>query len=122
MHRATSRTAMTVDEGLPRLGTPPLASLDLALTELAESAVTPPPPASPQDALAVRDMVARLTAAWPGVARTTVESLVVSGFDVFRHVKVRAYVPILVERRVRRSLGAISGATPSGPHDAEQGK
>lgn len=113
---------MTVDEGIPLAGTPPAGTLDHALTELAEPAVSLRAPESPQDALAVRDMVARLTAAWPAVARTTVEALVASGFDAFREAKVRAYLPILVERRVRRTLGAISVDTPSGPHDAEQRK
>ncbi|RRR78578.1 three-helix bundle dimerization domain-containing protein [Streptomyces sp. RP5T] len=82
----------------------------------------PSPPGSPQDAPAVRDMVARLTAARPAVARRTVEALVSSAFDSFREAKVRAYVPILVERRVRRMLDASCGDMPSERQDGEQAK
>lgn len=40
-----------------------------------------------------------------------------SAFESFREAKVRAYVPILVERRVRGVLGALCRDTPSGPGD-----
>jgi len=115
---------MTVDEGVSPVAAPSPEARERALTGMPEPAVPlrPPPPGSPQDALAVRDIVARLTAAWPTVARMTVEAQVMSAFDSFRQAKVRAYVPILVERRVRRELGAICGDTPSGRRDGEERK
>jgi hypothetical protein len=112
---------MTVDEGIPRAAAPSPETWARARPDLPEEAVTlqPPPLGSPRDALAVRDMVARLTAAWPAVTETTVEALVASAFDSFRQAKVRAYLPILVERRVRRVLAAIGGDEPSGRQDGE---
>lgn len=93
---------MTVDEGISRVAVPSPETRDRV----------------PQDEdLAVRDIVARLAAAWPAVAETTVEALVASAFESFREAKVRAYVPILVERRVRGVLGALCRDTPAGPGD-----
>ncbi|MFE3032357.1 three-helix bundle dimerization domain-containing protein [Streptomyces canus] len=103
---------MTIDEGIPSVTAPSPGTRDRARKDVAEQAVPLP--------LAVRDVVARLTAAWPAVTETTVEALVASAFDSFRQAKVRAYVPILVERRVRRVLGAICSDTPPGRHDDEE--
>ncbi|WP_030327225.1 three-helix bundle dimerization domain-containing protein [Streptomyces sp. NRRL B-3229] len=111
---------MTVDEGISRVAVPSLENRDRAPTDLPERGVPPRPlrPGSPQDDdLAVRDIVARLVVAWPAVAGTTVEALVASAFESFREAKVRAYVPILVERRVRGVLGALCRDAPSGPGD-----
>ncbi|WP_406317244.1 three-helix bundle dimerization domain-containing protein [Streptomyces sp. NBC_00118] len=58
---------------------------------------------------AVRDMVGRLRAAWPTVDESVVATAVRSAYDYFRQARVRAYVPILVERRARRTLGAAVG-------------
>ncbi|MEW2564392.1 three-helix bundle dimerization domain-containing protein [Streptomyces griseorubiginosus] len=109
---------MTVDEGIFRVAAPSPEPRDRVPTDLPERGEPhrPPRPGSPQDDdLAVRDIVARLAAAWPAVAETTVEALVASAFESFREAKVRAYVPILVERRVRGVLGALCRDTPSGP-------
>lgn len=114
---------MTVDEGIPRVAELSPVAPERAPEDLLEQGVPPRPPrpGSPQDDdLAVRDLAARLSAAWPGVAGTTVQTLVASGFDSFREAKVRAYVPILVERRVRRVLGAICRDTPSGTADGPE--
>ncbi|MFF7047909.1 three-helix bundle dimerization domain-containing protein [Streptomyces griseorubiginosus] len=111
---------MTVDEGISRVAVPSLETRDRASTVPPEGGVPPRPPrpGSPRDDdPAARDIVARLAAAWPTVAGTTVEALVASAFESFREAKVRAYVPILVERRVRGVLGALCRDTPSGPGD-----
>ncbi|MBZ3905937.1 three-helix bundle dimerization domain-containing protein [Streptomyces griseiscabiei] len=63
-----------------------------------------------QDELAsVRNMAARLSAAFPSVDPATVEATVRAAYDSFRLARVRAYVPILAERRARKALGAKSG-------------
>ncbi|WP_020139681.1 three-helix bundle dimerization domain-containing protein [Streptomyces sp. 351MFTsu5.1] len=111
---------MTVDEGISSVVAASPETRDRAPKGLPEREVPlrPSRPGSPQDDdPAVRDLVARLAAAWPAVAETTVEALVASAFESFREAKVRAYVPILVERRVRGVLGALCRDTPSGPGD-----
>ncbi|MEU9731096.1 three-helix bundle dimerization domain-containing protein [Streptomyces sp. NPDC048002] len=52
----------------------------------------------------LRDLTDRLCAGWPGADRAGVEAEVRAAYDAFREARVRAYVPILVERRVRRRL------------------
>ncbi|MFD5594033.1 three-helix bundle dimerization domain-containing protein [Streptomyces griseorubiginosus] len=94
---------MTVDEGISRVSVPSPETRDRRVAQ--------------DDDPAVRDMVARLSAAWPAVAETTVEAVVASAFESFREARVRAYVPILVERRVRKVLGALCRDTPSCPED-----
>ncbi|WP_157876875.1 three-helix bundle dimerization domain-containing protein [Streptomyces graminilatus] len=56
--------------------------------------------------MSIRNMVARLSAACPSVDAVTVEATVMAAYDSFRMARVRAYVPILVERRSRRVLRA----------------
>lgn len=59
----------------------------------------------------MRDTVARLRRARPGIAESVVEATVRSAYDSFRRAGVRTYVPILVERRARRVLGAAAAVT-----------
>ncbi|MFC9396946.1 three-helix bundle dimerization domain-containing protein [Streptomyces sp. NPDC057027] len=60
-----------------------------------------------QDELAsLRDTVARLGAAYPWLDSVDVEATVRTAYESFRQARVRAYVPILVERRSRRALQA----------------
>ncbi|MFF0084169.1 three-helix bundle dimerization domain-containing protein [Streptomyces canus] len=66
-------------------------------------------------------MVTRLRAAWPTVDEATVEAVVRSAYESFREARVRAYVPILAERRARKVLGAAGGA-PSPGHDHHEGE
>ncbi|MFF0429493.1 three-helix bundle dimerization domain-containing protein [Streptomyces sp. NPDC004520] len=64
-----------------------------------------------QDELAsLRDTVARLGAAYPWLDSVDVEATVRTAYESFREARVRAYVPILVERRSRRALQAACRA------------
>ncbi|WP_406726369.1 hypothetical protein WJ438_19325 [Streptomyces sp. GD-15H] len=54
----------------------------------------------------LRNTVARLSAAHPSVDAVTVEATVRAAYDSLRQARVRACVPILVERRPRRVLRA----------------
>ncbi|MER6149765.1 three-helix bundle dimerization domain-containing protein [Streptomyces hirsutus] len=56
--------------------------------------------------MSIRNTVARLSAAHPSVDAVTVEATVRAAYDSFRQARIRAYVPILVERRSRRVLRA----------------
>ncbi|MFD5119554.1 three-helix bundle dimerization domain-containing protein [Streptomyces sp. NPDC058385] len=84
--------------------------------EQAEPELQPeaPPSVPYADDPAVRDMVGRLRAAWP---TSVVATAVRSAYDFFRQARVRAYVPILAERRARRTLGAAVGG-----HNARSGE
>ncbi len=57
-------------------------------------------------------MVARLRAAYPSVDAVTVEATVRVAHESFRQARVRAYVPILVERRSRKALSAACRPAP----------
>lgn len=57
-------------------------------------------------------MVARLSAVYPSVDVVTVEATVRTAYDSFHQARVRAYVPILVERRSRRVLSAACRTAP----------
>ncbi|QFR02062.1 hypothetical protein F9278_44510 [Streptomyces phaeolivaceus] len=75
------------------------------------SAAVPAEEQIARDELAsIRNMAVRLSAAYPSVDRATVEATVRTAYDSFHLARVRAYVPILVERRARRALGAKGGA------------
>ncbi|MFD0337124.1 three-helix bundle dimerization domain-containing protein [Streptomyces sp. NPDC127117] len=67
-----------------------------------------PPPGSQDELVSIRNMVARLRAVYPSVDAVTVETTVRTAYDSFHQARVRAYVPILVERRSRRVLRAVS--------------
>ncbi|WP_365125527.1 three-helix bundle dimerization domain-containing protein [Streptomyces sp. NPDC052127] len=117
---------MTVDKGVPPVvASSPvdIASRDPAPLEHTDPAGPPDPPdppspadppdprppGSPEEVVAVRDLVARLRATWPTVDEAAVEAVVRSAYDSFRQARVRAYIPILVERRARRTLGEAAG-------------
>ncbi|MEW2047305.1 three-helix bundle dimerization domain-containing protein [Streptomyces sp. NPDC005476] len=74
----------------------------------------PRPSGSPKGVLAVRELVARLRAAWPTVDEAVVEAAVRSAYASLREARIRAYVPILAERRARKVLGAAVGAPSPG--------
>ncbi|WP_406333957.1 three-helix bundle dimerization domain-containing protein [Streptomyces sp. NBC_00203] len=62
--------------------------------------------------MSVRNMVARLSADYPSVDTVTVEATVRAAYDAFHQARVRAYVPILAERRSRRVLRAACRTAP----------
>jgi hypothetical protein len=110
---------MTVDEGFPPAGTLPYRESGRGSPPPAEHAGPEAPPKAPPvdraaEAVAIRETVTRLRAAWPAVDEATVEATVRSAYDSFRRARVRAYVAILAERRARSVLGAAAGATPAG--------
>ncbi|MET7482984.1 three-helix bundle dimerization domain-containing protein [Streptomyces sp. NPDC005538] len=119
---------MTVDEELRPLGASrPVEVVHRAPGPVAraepEAPPDPPPLSLQEEVLAVRDIVARLRGAWPMVAEPVVEATVRSAYESFRRARVRAYVPILVERRARRVLGAAArdsspGETPDSSRHA----
>ncbi|WP_327325353.1 hypothetical protein OG735_24760 [Streptomyces sp. NBC_01210] len=65
--------------------------------------------------MAIRYVAAGLKAAYPSVDPAVVDAAVATAYGTFRQAKIRVYVPILVERRVRILLGAIGreGASPA---------
>lgn len=65
--------------------------------------------------MALRNLALRLSAAYPSVDPVTVETTIRAAYDVFHRARVRTYVPILVERRSRRALGAAPGTQPAHP-------
>ena len=68
-------------------------------------------PRSKQDELlAIQNVAARLRAAYPQADAATVEATVGTAYGSFRQARVRAFVPILVERRARTVLGAAARA------------
>lgn len=75
-----------------------------------------PPPRSQDDLerVSVRNVASRLRAAHPLVDAATVEAMVRKAYDSFDGARVRAYVPILVERRCRRALRAAFRTAPPG--------
>ncbi|MEV7068522.1 hypothetical protein AB0N97_37935 [Streptomyces collinus] len=95
------------DEGLHRRPEP---------VEGADPAAPPNRPShgSQDDIASIRNLVARLSAAYPSVDAGIVEVPVMGAYDAFRQARVRAYVPILVERRSRRELRAASGPAVDG--------
>ncbi|MFE3764690.1 three-helix bundle dimerization domain-containing protein [Streptomyces sp. NPDC059104] len=72
----------------------------------------PPPPGRPDERTTVRNLVARLRASYPTLDALTVEAAVGAAYDSFHRARVRAYIPILVERRSRRTLDAACRAAP----------
>ncbi|MEV7723183.1 hypothetical protein AB0P15_00440 [Streptomyces sp. NPDC087917] len=62
-----------------------------------------------RELVSVRNLVARLKAAYPLVDAATVEAVVRTAYASFDRARVRAYIPILVERRSRQALGAAGG-------------
>ncbi|MFC4506883.1 MULTISPECIES: three-helix bundle dimerization domain-containing protein [Streptomyces] len=64
---------------------------------------------------AVQDVVRRLVLAYDSVDAAVVEAAVKEACEVFREARVRAFVPILVERRARGALTSYR-RTGSGSH------
>ncbi|MFD8635317.1 three-helix bundle dimerization domain-containing protein [Streptomyces sp. NPDC059533] len=109
-------TAMTIEDQTHRADVRPPAEglIDLpGPVERADPAAPPSPsrPGSTEESASIRDMVARLGAAFPSVDAATVEATVRAEYDSFREARIRAFIPILVERRSRRALGAASEQT-----------
>ncbi|MFF2572276.1 three-helix bundle dimerization domain-containing protein [Streptomyces sp. NPDC058084] len=68
------------------------------------------PSSGPSDeSPSLRDLVARLTSAYPSVDTAAVEAAVAASYDHFEQARIRAYLPILVERRSRKALDAVRG-------------
>ncbi|WP_406263854.1 three-helix bundle dimerization domain-containing protein [Streptomyces sp. NBC_00191] len=68
------------------------------------------PPASQDELVAIENVAARLRAAYPLADSATVEATVRTAYGSFRQASVRAFVPILVERRARTVLDAAARA------------
>ncbi|MEU9700985.1 three-helix bundle dimerization domain-containing protein [Streptomyces sp. NPDC047981] len=66
-----------------------------------------PPLDSPDESPSVRDIAARLRAAFPLVDAVVVDATVRTAYEAFRQARVRAYIPILVERRSRQALATL---------------
>ncbi|WP_406835902.1 three-helix bundle dimerization domain-containing protein [Streptomyces sp. AHU1] len=71
-------------------------------------------PAAPEgvrqdEAVALHRLAVRLKAAYPSVEPSVVDQVVAAARGSFRQAKVRTYVPILVERRVRALLAGLDG-------------
>ncbi|MFD3470796.1 three-helix bundle dimerization domain-containing protein [Streptomyces sp. NPDC058682] len=73
---------------------------------------------TPEELASLRTTVARLKAAYPEVDAGTVEATVRAAYDSFRQARVRKYVPILAERRSRKTLAAAVGSAPDVVGDA----
>lgn len=69
-------------------------------------------PGSQDELVSIRNMVVRLRAAYPWVDAVAVEATVRTAYESFHQARVRAYVPILVERRSRRALSAACRTAP----------
>ncbi|WP_329303348.1 hypothetical protein OG410_38215 [Streptomyces sp. NBC_00659] len=87
--------------------------------------VTTAAPTAPEDArlaeaVALRRLTASLKAAYPSVDPSVVDQGVATARGSFRQAKVRTYVPILVERRVRALLAGL-GAQEAAPDPAAVG-
>ncbi|MEU6536964.1 three-helix bundle dimerization domain-containing protein [Streptomyces sp. NPDC047000] len=64
---------------------------------------------------AVRDVLGRLCRAYGSLDGTTVERAVAEARDAFRQARVRAFVPILVERRARAALDSAARRSRPAP-------
>jgi len=86
-------------------------------------------PAAPEgvrrdEAVALHRLAVRLKAAYPSVEPSVVDQVVAAARGSFRQAKVRTYVPILVERRVRALLAGLDGeadGTPGGTAPGDTG-
>jgi hypothetical protein len=129
----TDEPASTADESdtqreksrvaVPAAGTAPVRSAD---TAPAPPSGTTSPTAAPalgrsvrrDEAVALLRLTERLKAAYPSIDPSAVDREVATAHASFRQAKVRTYVPILVERRVRVLLDAVDHEeTPCLPRD-----
>ncbi|MFI8301018.1 three-helix bundle dimerization domain-containing protein [Streptomyces nigra] len=108
---------MTIEEQTPQVACVPVEGLRRRPepVERTDSAAQPnlPSHGSRDELASIQNMVVRLSAAYPSVDAVTVEATVRAAYDSFRQARVRAYIPILVERRSRRVLRDADG-TASG--------
>jgi hypothetical protein len=72
------------------------------------AAPTAPEDARLDEAVALRRLATSLKAAYPSVDPSVVDQGVATARGSFRQAKVRTYVPILVERRVRALLAGLA--------------
>ncbi|MFJ3960952.1 three-helix bundle dimerization domain-containing protein [Streptomyces sp. NPDC090036] len=88
-----------------------MASATLQSTELTTAFPSPEDPVArptaPDELASARPTVDRLRAAYPLIDAAVVEATVTAAYDWFREARVRAYVPILAERRARKALDAV---------------
>ncbi|MER5459767.1 hypothetical protein ABT010_03550 [Streptomyces sp. NPDC002668] len=108
---------MTVEEQTPQVGAClPVEGLSRRPGPVERADPAGPPnlqsPGSQDELVSIRNMVARLSAAYPSVDAVTVEATVRTAYDSFHQARVRAFVPILVERRARRVLSAACRTAP----------
>ncbi|TQK42768.1 hypothetical protein FBY35_4205 [Streptomyces sp. SLBN-118] len=68
--------------------------------------------------MAIQNVAARLSAAYPLADAATVEATVSSVYGSFHQARVRAFIPILVERRARKVLHAAARAAAVEAEDA----
>ncbi|MFH7597348.1 hypothetical protein WDV06_19920 [Streptomyces racemochromogenes] len=122
-------TAMTVEEQVHRADvSPPSEGGAIEFRGPAEPAgpAAPQPGAAPppsyEESMIVRDIVVRLCAAFPSVDGAIVETTVWHAYDAFRDARIRAFIPILVERRSRKALSAASEQTQTQTQMSEQTK
>ncbi|MGW2355624.1 three-helix bundle dimerization domain-containing protein [Streptomyces phaeofaciens] len=64
---------------------------------------------------ALQDVVGRLRLAYGSVDEATVEAAVLDAYEIFKEARIRAFVPILVERRARSALDAGPPTVPATP-------
>ncbi|MFJ7966557.1 three-helix bundle dimerization domain-containing protein [Streptomyces sp. NPDC096324] len=95
-------------QGASRAPAPPAETLATADPTAAEDV-------RQDEAAALRHLTARMKAAYPSVAPSVVDQVIATARGPFQQAKVRTYVPILVERRVRALLAGLAGegAAPS---------
>lgn len=79
------------------------------------------PSARQDEAVALIRMAAGLKTAYPSVDAAIVDAAIATAHGTFQQAKIRTYVPILVERRVRYMLGASDREAGSPASAAERG-
>ncbi|MGW6256685.1 three-helix bundle dimerization domain-containing protein [Streptomyces sp. NPDC055085] len=73
---------------------------------------------SQDEMAALVHLATRLKAAHPTIEASVVDATVTAAHDAFRQAKIRAYLPILVERRARNLLVAIEREGATSPKSA----
>ncbi|WP_406376049.1 hypothetical protein OG788_41310 [Streptomyces sp. NBC_00647] len=120
----TDEPASTADEsgapqGARRACAPPAGTAPAPPAGIApDPPASPLPPAAPaaekgvrqDEAVALLRLAARLKGAHPSIDPSVVDQAVTTARGTFRQAKVRTYVPILIERRVRVVLAAMDRA------------
>ncbi|NGP09107.1 hypothetical protein G6038_27260 [Rhodococcus sp. 14C212] len=74
------------------------------------TARVPRPPPGEDEMLQIELVVARLVACFPAVPSTDIDIAVRTAEKRFADAKIRAFVPLLIERSARRDLGDGSHA------------